>query len=355
MPKPKSSETLSQFAIRTAWEYGHFWSPANAAGKDVKQSDLKKLKPEDPVVVQAMISLSKMDATRYTRHVLDKHGRQPHFDGVIGPAMESMLLEDGRCPVPDHAPPPGTDFQFDDPNLQEIAEKMQRDTAKAVASGGWPNCHGTNNIHCMSIRVNPDGISPKYNHLWTKIMQNVQRAYCGIGLLIRFIGMDNKDLLTGEPWRSNINSELSFVSSSAGWIGLAIVGQNENCSSKIWLKLLSTYTGGTNDTIIEQQITSLLQHEVGHNVGLGHSNGGVMNPSITQGNPVGQWSPNDPSRPKLVNLYSGVPIPVPGGGPTDPPTTPLTLEQRVHELEIKNAVNEVTMQWCVSKIKQLEG
>ena len=353
-------ETISQFAVRVAWETGHFWSPENPEGTGVKQTDLAILKPDDPVVVSAMISMSRMDASRYTRHVLDQHGRVPNFDGEIGPAIEAMVSEPfGRCPVPDYAPPPGVSFQFDDPDLQAVVERMQRNTAEAtaeaIASGGWPNCHGVNGIHCMAIRVNLAGINPKYAHLWTKIMRNVQKANCEIGLFIRFIGMDGKDLLTGEPWTSNINSELSFVQSSTGWIGLAIVGQNEGCSSKIWLKLLATYVGGTADLIIEQQITALLQHELGHNMGLGHSNGGIMNPSITQGNPVGQWPSNDPSRPRLVSLFSGVPVPIPGGGPLPPgpPGPPNTIEKQLFDLRVTNAVQDVTLQWCVAKIKAL--
>jgi hypothetical protein len=357
VPSRKPNETLSQFAIRVAWEYGHFWSPDNPEGSNISFNDLANLKPSDPVVVQAMISLAKMDSTAYTKLSLVHHGRPPSFDGdAEDPAMAAMVESD-RCPIPDYLPPPGTECAFEDPNVQAVVEKMQKGTEEAIASGGWPNCHGAVNYHCMAIRVNPAGMNPKYAHLWKKIMQNVQKANCEIGLLMRFIGMDGKDLLTGETWTSNINSELTFVQSSSGWIGLAIVGQSESCGSKIWLKLLATYTGGNTDPVMEQQISALLLHEGGHNMGLMHTNGGIMNPSMTQGNPVGQWPPNDPSRPRLRSLYSGVPVPIPGGGTPNPNPNPVpdTLEKRVRDLEVRNIVNEVTMQWCVSEIRKLKG
>jgi len=101
-------ESISQFAIRVAWETGHFWSPENPDGHNVQQEELAFLQPTDSVVIAAMISMSKVEPARYTRHVLEQHGRAPQFDGVIGPAIQAMVSEvNGRCPVPDFAPPPG--------------------------------------------------------------------------------------------------------------------------------------------------------------------------------------------------------------------------------------------------------
>jgi hypothetical protein len=54
-------------------------------------------------------------------------------------------------------------------------------------------------------------------------------------------------------------------------------------------------------------------HELGHNAGLDHSRGGVMNPSIVSGL-APSWA-GDPSEPILNRYYGGEPIeqpPVPG-------------------------------------------
>ena len=56
------NESISQFAIRVAWQTGHFWSPDNPEGRNVTQDDLKLLQPDDPVVIAAMLSMSRMEA-----------------------------------------------------------------------------------------------------------------------------------------------------------------------------------------------------------------------------------------------------------------------------------------------------
>lgn len=358
MSARQPGETISQFAIRTAWETGYFWSPENATGHDITQEELTLLKPDDEVVVKAMISMAKADMTRYTRLVLEKHGRQPTFDGVIGPAIEAMVANEdgvGRCPVPDFAPPPGVVFAFDDPDLQKVVERMQADgPAPAFGSGNWKGCHNVGEFHSAAIRVDKSGLPSFLAPLFLQVLKNVQAAYAGVGLLFRFIATDGKDMLTGDSFAGNINSDMSFVNSSSGWIGLAIVGQGETCSSKIWCKFLASYKGGSSDASIVQQWTTLLKHELGHNCGRSHTNGGVMNPSIVNGLPT-EWVSGDPSTSWLKGQFGGVAVPIPGSGPVPPnPDPPSTIEQRMLALEIKNVVNDVTMAWCVGEIKKLK-
>lgn len=343
MPRQKQGESFHQFAIRVAWDFGHFWSPSNLEGHAVQQSDLPKLKISDDVVVKALISLSKSS--------VGPDGKIRDFQGPTSPEMKA-ILEESRCPVPDHAPPPGVNFLFDDPDIQQIALRMQE---RATGNGGnWPGCHNIGDFHCAAMRVNPAGMNPRVVPLWKQIMINVRAANASIGLLWKFIGMDNVDLLTGEKFTGTIQTDLTFVPSSSGWIGLAIVTTNEPCSTKIWLKLLSSYLGGTTDEQITRQVSALLQHEAGHNEGLGHTTGGIMNPSLGVAPTPGIWAPDDPSFPRLKTLYGGVPVPIPGDGPTPPPP-PSTLEARVHALEVQNAVNKVTLDWCVTKIHELGG
>lgn len=349
----RPGETISQFAIRVAWETGHFWSPQNPEGADVKQEDLANLKPDDPVVVAAMISMSKMDASRYTKHVLDQHGRQPHFDGEIGPAIQAMVSEpNGRCPVPDFAPPPGTSFLFEDPALQEVVERMQADAAlPAFGSGNWKGCHQVGQYHCATVGVNTSGLPVFLNPVFMEVLKNVQRAYAVVGLLFRFIRA-GKDMLTGEDFDGNINTEMSFVNSSDGWIGLAIVGQGETCGSKIWCRFLNTYRGGSDNASIITQWTTLIKHELGHNCGRSHTTGGVMNPSIVNNLPT-EWVPNDPSTGWLKQQFGGVPVPIPGGGPTPKPDPPTTTEQLIRDMQVVNAVQTAQIDWLISKVKGL--
>ena len=350
------NESISQFAIRVAWETGHFWSPANPEGQDVKQEDLKLLKPEDPVVVAAMISMTKMDATRFTKHVLDQHGRAPAFDGQLGPATVAMALEANcRCPIPDFAPPAGTSFLFYDPNLQAVVERMQRQASQpAFGQGNWKGCHEIGSYHCATVGVNTSGLPSFLKPLFLQVLKNVQAAYAGVGLLFRFI-KDGADMITGESFAGNINTEMSFVGSSDGWIGLAIVGTGETCGGKIWCKFLNTYRGGSDDASILTQWTTLLKHELGHNCGRSHTNGGVMNPSIVNGLPV-EWGSNDPSTGWLKGQFGGVPVPIPGVVvPPVPPNAPVPggseWQKQIRDLQVNDAVQNATLQWLVNKVK----
>ncbi len=350
------NESISQFAIRVAWETGHFWSPENPDGKAIKQVDLKLLRPDDPVVIAAMISMSRMDATRYTKYVLDQHGRTPVFDGELGPAMTAMLLEhNGRCPIPDYIPPPGTEFLYEDPYLQSVVLRMQADSVlPAFGTGNWKGCHQVGNFHCATVGVDTSGLPGFLKLIFGDVLKNVQKAYAGVGLLFRFV-KDGRDMISGEDFNGNINTEMSFVNNSDGWIGLAIVGTGEQCGGKIWCKFLNTYRGGSDTTAIITQWTTLIKHELGHNCGRGHTNGGVMNPSIVNNLPT-EWVPTDPSTPWLKGQFGGVPVPIPGGGnvpsPPNPPDTGSGVQKQLRDLQVSDAVQNATINWLVTKFKE---
>lgn len=351
------NESVSQFAIRVAWETGHFWSPDNVNGHNIRQEDLKLLQPHDPVVVAAMISMSRMDAGLYTKHVLEHHGRVPHFDGQIGPAMLGMINDNnGRCPIPDYVPPPGTSFLYSDPDLQAVVERMQLEsTLPAFGSGNWKGCHQVGEFHCATVGVNQSGLPSFLKPVFLQVLRNVQRAYAGVGLLFIFV-TEGRDMLTGKPFDGHINTEMSFVPRSDGWIGLAIVGQGETCGGKIWCKFLNTYVGGNSEAAIVTQWTTLIKHELGHNCGRGHTTGGVMNPSIVNNLPT-DWVDSDPSTPWLKGQFGGVPVPIPGGNPVpNPQPGPggSTTDRQIRELQVANAVQDASIQWAINQIQKIK-
>lgn len=350
----RNDETLERYAIRKAWELGHFWSPDNPAGRMVAQEDLSKLTIDDPEVVAALISLSKMHATKYTESSLRAYGECPQFDGRLNVPMAD-ILDEPRCLVPDFAPPPGVYFTFADPMIQRVAERMQKNAAEAVGGGGWKSCHGVGNFHCAIGRVDDTYLPSFLKPVFLQVIKNVQAAYAEVGLLWRHVDKQMKDLLNGEElFGETVNTEISFVTSSSGWIGLAILGQNETCSSTIWAKFLATYKGGSTAEAVAQQWTTLWLHELGHNCSLDHTNGGVMNPSLVNGLP-GKWTPSDPSTSKLRKLFGGVPVPIPGGNPPGPPEDPGQIdEKRIRDIEVTNAVQSATIAWCVAEIKKLK-
>jgi hypothetical protein len=336
--------TRDQQIIRRAWDTGHFWAPSNPDGLAVKQADLPNLKITDPVVVAAIQSMTQLDAGQFARQTFKLHGREPVFDGVVGPATEALATSE-RCSIPDFAPPPGVQFLYDDPLLQKAVERMQRNaTERSLGTGSWQGCHGVGNFHAANVLIDDSGLPSFLQASWLQVLRNTRAASAEVGLLLNFI-KNGVDVLTLKPSVGNIQINLSFVSSSSGWIGLAILGQNETCtSSPIWCRFLNTYRGGSSDAAIITQWTTLVMHELGHNCGLNHTSGGVMNPSIVNGLP-GRWVENDPSTKTLKGWFGGQPVPIPDGGPKDPPVPP-PLSQAV-----RDAIQDAKLEYFAQQIR----
>lgn len=266
-------------------------------------------KLDDQLVVNAIASYQSFMAPALepliAKHHPERASASVNVDGKIGPAMEE-LFDAPRCEYPDHG----------------IVM-----ASAALGGGSWKGCHGIGDYHCAIVRIDEGGIGSFLKPLLNPVLKRTQAAYDEIGLRWIFVDGNGRDYLTGKTVNGQHQTLLSFVPSSDGWIGLAIVPSTAlSCSTQpIWLRLLATYRGGNSEEQIVTQWTSLVKHELGHNCGLGHSSGGVMNPSIVQGLPV-SWR-GDPSEPLLRSRFGGQPIPAdtpPGGGggpPAPPPGT----------------------------------
>lgn len=243
----------------------------------------------DPLVVHAVQSYQSFMAPAIepliAKHYPERASASVVVDGQVGPAMQELFAAP-RCEYPDHGP---------------ILP------AAAIGSGSWKSCHGIGDFHSASVKIDRTNLPSFLAPLFDEVLRRVTMAYDAVGLRFWFDG------------RSPVQTELSFVKSSDGWIGLAIVPGNAlSCNANpIWLRLLATYKGGNSSEAIITQWTSLVKHELGHNCGLGHSSGGVMNPSIINGLPT-SWA-GDPSEPLLKSRFGGVPV---SGVPTPPTPVP---------------------------------
>jgi hypothetical protein len=300
--------------IEKLWQYGAFANPQyrdanNLGGPSVVNTDPTKQKPpkelaaltfDDKIVKQALASYQGSMAIAGDRLAFEHHGRRMIPDGLIGPASRE-LIEIQRCAVPDFA----------------------MDMEPAQGSGNWRGCHSVGNFHALKVLVKRQNMPSHVQPVWEEVKRRTTRAYAAVGLLVLWTENASDD------W----NTELTFVTSSSGWIGLAIVGQGRGCSSgdRIWLRLLASFKG--REVVVEW--TSLVLHEIGHNVGMGHSNGGVMNPSIINGQD-NDWI-GDPSESLLRRLYGGEPVPIPddtpgpgpGPGPSPPSSPRPVFETRI--------------------------
>ena len=103
-----------------------------------------------------------------------------------------------------------------------------------------------------------------------------------------------------------------------GWIGLAIVPNRPGCKSAIWAKFDTQYR--PRDLI--NQWARLIAHELGHNMGMSHTRGGIMNPSIVSGPFTKRAWRGDPAERLLTRFFGGEPIELdePDPEPDPPPT-----------------------------------
>jgi hypothetical protein len=348
--------TLQQQALDRAFLAGHFFSPdALQIDQVTTLEDARKLSVYSPVAVAALRSMSMLEAGVYTEAVELAHNRQPDFDGIMGPAM-TALVQTPRCSVPDFAPPPGTNFAFGDSQIDAVARQMQEDKIlQATGRGNWAHCHDVGDYHAAVVRVQTQGVPSFLRPVFKEVLTEVRRAYAAIGLRFDFIDENRKNILTGESAGPQVNIEMSFVSSSSGWIGLAILGNGQGCASNIWCRYLATYRGGSSPAAIKNQWITLIKHELGHNCGLDHTNGGVMNPYIIASLPFG-WVPSDPSTSRLKNWYGGKPVPLDEPEPPKPPTPPTPepddLEKRVEDLERKVLVMKGVQAWVLARLNE---
>jgi hypothetical protein len=288
-----------------AYKRGRAWHPdpefANLHNLDL--AAVEKMSGEEPDAKLLIRSLQLSDAN-YDPLVLAYHDRTPDYDGEIGEATEH-LVEIQRCPIPDFAPPPGATFDFGDEFLNEAVRSYQEYAeAYTGGSGGWPvaGCDPENKgIHSIRVRINPSGAPSNVVGYREKALEAVVASYADIGISVRYL------------WDSNSAAEITktFTRLGGGTLGVNYFPRG-GCS--VITGVLNT-TYGPADW---RWWAELEGHETGHGVGLPHTRGGRMNPSILLTTNTASWR-GDPSEPLLRRLYGGQPIP---GRPNPKPDEP---------------------------------
>lgn len=80
-----------------------------------------------------------------------------------------------------------------------------------------------------------------------------------------------------------------------------------------------------------------------------------MNPSIVNNLPP-EWTPTDPTTPKLKAAFSGVPVPIPGSpGPSpgpgpQPPVDP--VQAQIDALRQENMIQQIQLDWCIRQLRK---
>ncbi len=267
--------------VQRLFDLGHFNNPAMLTG--VVEADLPKLQLHDAVVKIALRSFQEFMAADFDRLALEEHGRIGIADGEVGPATERLFHVE-RCGCPDYS------------------------VEAANGSGSWPaGCHPEWPAnHAFKIRVNKSGMPSFLSPQFEAVFDRVQQAYANVGIV--FFRGDDSD---------NYNTYTTFQNLGGSTIGLAIVPNSPRCGEKIWSRFAPSY----QPSDVFNQWCRLLAHEWGHNMGMSHSRGGIMNPSIVNGPFTPTAWRGDPSEPILVRWFGGTPVNIGGPGPDDPPPT----------------------------------
>lgn len=180
-------------------------------------------------------------------------------------------------------------------------------------SGSWPmGCHGSGKFHRVRIYFDQEGMPTHWKPVFDEAWLLVQASYRDMGIDLERVALKSKANITVSWERSR------------SWIGLAIVGRNLTCSKVIWAKFDNQYGKSFTREQLINQLAMLLAHEFGHNMGLSHSNGGVMNPTLSRFKFTTTSWRRDPQEPTMRRWFGGVPFnvnptPTPIPDPTPPP------------------------------------
>jgi hypothetical protein len=297
-------------ALIAAYKAGRHWDPRRPNLANLDRGRLAKMHGGEGDA-QSLLQSLQMSDVNYDALVLAYHQRLPDFDGHFGPATERLLSLD-RCPVPDFAPPPGAAIDLGDETLNAIAVQMQQREYAEAGSGSWPasGCDPERRgVHSIRIRIHPAGAPAHVVAYKDTALKAVSEAYADIGLAVRYL------------WSAQGACEIakSFAHLRGGVIGINYFPVG-GCTP-ITGQLSASYAPHDGGKLW----ANLECHETGHGVGLQHTRGHIMNPSIVLVWPL-SWR-GSPSLPALTRYFGGKPLvdrapPTPAPAPVPPVAAP---------------------------------
>lgn len=174
---------------------------------------------------------------------------------------------------------------------------------EAIGQGSWPMpCQKEGVMYTYDTSAAPRSVDTE-----RLIRENVA-AYNAVGVKL----VEHLPSHTGH----SANIRISWRPLQGSVIGLAEFN-NQSCSDSVFCYLDPDFHPS------HAMVAELLCHELGHNMNLQHTRGGIMNPTIVQISSFDGWKPSDPSYPVLTRFFGGEPIDPNPPGPDPNPPNPL--------------------------------
>lgn len=241
---------------------GRAWDPnfPNLANLDL--SRVKKMTGNEEDALQLVESYQR-STTRYNLLVEAFHQRfEPDYDGRVGHATLA-LANTPRCPLPDFAPPPGASFDYGDPDLNSVVERMQQAAQRATGSGSWkPGCYDTPNVHEIKVSYDTAKLSSKQKEWLPAVKAHNATAVAAMGLRVVEV-----------PVGQFANVKFYGRNFGGSTIGMAQFN-NSSCGDSVFCTVSPNYAPNLRMFLI------LVMHEFGHTMNFEHSNKFIMNPFI---------------------------------------------------------------------------
>jgi hypothetical protein len=167
-----------------------------------------------------------------------------------------------------------------------------------AGSGSWPSgCHPEYpSNHAFAVYFTRSQMPSHWGKAFEEAWRKVRAAYADVGMV--FFETSN---------RAKANTIVTWQR-GAGWIGLAIVPRGPRCGQTIWAKYDNRYGSSFSLDQLINQLAHLMAHEFGHNMGLGHTRGGIMNPTLLSSPFTATAWRGTPSFPTLQRYFTGVPV-----------------------------------------------
>ena len=292
------SSVDQKLLLKSLFDFGYFWNPANQNGLNVDLSNVEKLDVTQSIAKEAIASWQGFDAN-FDVLSISTHKRQVVADGIVGPVTLAMLNAK-RCAMPDFAPPPNASFHYDNDDLQKAVESYQRyaEAGYIGGSGSWPKgCDPSNlNVHSVVAAINISNASGPQKLIIDQVLKYVEQTEAEIGQSVRHV-------LDGSFRNPQHNVQFENIPGSV--IGYSYFPTPDTCNQTVQCRIDNSFNASL------PVMAELLTHEYkGHSDGLQHTRGGIMNPSIGNPSTRSSWI-GDISQNIKFRYFGGVPIPNP--------------------------------------------